>query len=224
MKNLTILITSLLALALLDPTHALEFVAANNAIGTPGGNRFDSEFGLEYTLQTMNSASEFIWRAFQQDEATRRPVSRITTTIENEDGVAYTSGDHIRVSAQYIANFNGDVRREIVGLLYHEVAHSWQYNGQGHAPSGLIEGVADYLRLTSGYAAPYWIKPGGGDRWDQGYDVTAYFLQYCEGLRQGFVADLNAKMKDGYNVGFFQDLVGKSVDQLWSDYKARYGN
>jgi hypothetical protein len=35
---------------------------------------------------------------------------------------------------------------------------------------------------------------------------------------------LNKKMRSGYNANFFVELLGKSVDQLWSDYKAKYGN
>jgi hypothetical protein len=35
---------------------------------------------------------------------------------------------------------------------------------------------------------------------------------------------LNKKMRGGYNVNFFVELLGKSVDQLWKDYKAKYGN
>ncbi|KAL2933730.1 BTB/POZ domain-containing protein KCTD18 [Bienertia sinuspersici] len=38
----------------------------------------------------------------------------------------------------------------------------------------------------------------------------------------GFVAQLNKKMKDGYSYSFFKDLLGKSVDQLWSDYKVTH--
>ncbi|KAF5814083.1 hypothetical protein HanPI659440_Chr03g0112451 [Helianthus annuus] len=104
--------------------------------------------------------------------------------------------------------------------LYHEMTHIWQWNGKGQAPGGLIEGIADYVRLKAGYAPSHWVQPGQGDRWDQGYDVTARFLDYCNGLRDGFVAELNKKMRDGYNDGFFVDLLGKTVDQLWAEYKA----
>ncbi|GLJ24736.1 hypothetical protein SUGI_0472870 [Cryptomeria japonica] len=92
----------------------------------------------------------------------------------------------------------------------------------GKSPGGLIEGIADYVRLTAGLAPSHWVKPGGGDKWDQGYDVTALFLQYCDSISSGFVADINAKMASGWDLGFFNDLTGKSVDQLWSDYKAKY--
>ncbi|KAI6678049.1 hypothetical protein NL676_038845 [Syzygium grande] len=41
-------------------------------------------------------------------------------------------------------------------------------------------------------------------------------------LRNGFVAELNKKMKTGYGDDYFVDLLGKTVDQLWSQCKAKY--
>ncbi|KAL3834746.1 hypothetical protein ACJIZ3_009482 [Penstemon smallii] len=82
--------------------------------------------------------------------------------------------------------------------------------------------IADFVRLKAGYAPSHWVSSGAGDRWDQGYDITARFLDYCDTLRNGFVAELNKKMRDGYSDTFFQDLLGKPVDQIWIDYKARY--
>ena len=78
------------------------------------------------------------------------------------------------------------------------------------------------MRLKAGLGLSHWVKPGQGDRWDQGYDVTAQFLNYCNSLRNGFVAELNKKMKNGYSDQFFVDLLGKTVDQLWGDYKAKF--
>ncbi|WOL16881.1 hypothetical protein Cni_G25669 [Canna indica] len=211
--------------SLFSATNAVEYVATNNAVGTPGGDRFDSEIGLDYSKQVLAAASSFIWTTFQQpSEADRKPVQLITLIVESMDGVAYTNSNHeIHVSANYIAGYNGDVRTEIVGVLYHEATHVWQWNGAGAANPGLIEGIADFVRLKAGYAPGHWVGPGGGDRWDQGYDVTARFLDYCNDLMSGFVAQLNAKMKTGYSDDFFLQLLGKTVDQLWADYKAKYG-
>ena len=100
----------------------------------------------------------------------------------------------------------------------------WQWYGRNQVPRGLIEGIADFVRLKANYAPSHWVKPGEGNSWDQGYSVTARFLDYCNGLRNGFVAELNKKMRDGYSDSFFVDLLGKTVNQLWSEYKAKYGN
>ncbi|CAB4303931.1 unnamed protein product [Prunus armeniaca] len=104
------------------------------------------------------------------------------------------------------------------------MTHTWQWNGQGQAPVGLIEGIADFVRLKGDYVPNGWVKSGEGQKWDEGYSVTGWFLDYCNDLQQGFVAELNKKMRDGYSDNFFQELLGKRVDQLWTDYKAKIAN
>jgi len=216
----------LLAMAMaMRGTHGLDFVVTNSVEGSDGGKRFDSEIGRDQAAQIMNAASQFIWNTFAQQSATdRKNVQTVTLFVESKDGVAYTSNDEIHLSAEYVANYQGDVKTEITGVLYHEMTHVWQWNGNNAAPSGLIEGIADYVRLTANLAPSHWVKPGEGDKWDQGYDVTAYFLQYCDTVTSGFVAKMNSKLRDGWDLGFFNDLTGKSVDELWSDYKAKYAN
>ncbi|KAL8228874.1 hypothetical protein R6Q57_013774 [Mikania cordata] len=150
----------------------------------------------------------------------KKDVESISVFIDDMGGVAYTFDNNIHVSANYIQGYSGDIRNEITGVLIHEMAHVWQWDGNGQAPSGLIEGIADYVRLKAGYAPSHWVQPKQGDRWDQGYDVTARFLDYCNGLNNHFVAQLNKKMRIGYNNGFFMELLGKTVDQLWAEYKA----
>ncbi|KAI3755427.1 hypothetical protein L1987_55225 [Smallanthus sonchifolius] len=208
-------------LAALQLATAVDYTVTNTAAATPGGVKFNNDIGVEYTTQTLVSATSFIWTTFQQNtESDRKNVATVNVFIDDMDGVAYTSNDEIHISANYIQGYSGDVRTEITGVLYHEMVHVWQWNGNGQASGGLIEGIADYVRLKAGYAPSHWVQPGEGDRWDQGYDVTARFLDYCNGLRDGFVAELNKKMRGGYNNAFFVELLGKTVDELWAEYKA----
>lgn len=229
MANLSsalITISSLVILSAFGGGSAVEYTVTNTAENTPGGAKFNTDIGAEYSLQTLDAATNFIWGIFQQSNPSdRKSVDRVPLFIDDMDGVAYASNDQIHVSARYINGYTGDVKTEITGVLYHEMTHVWQWNGNGQGPSGLIEGIADFVRLKAGYAPSHWVRPGQGDRWDQGYDVTARFLDYCDGLRSGsFVSELNKKMRDGYNQSFFEELLGKSVDTLWADYKASFNN
>ena len=217
---------SLLALAAAaSAAGAVTFDATNTASSTPGGRRFDQAVGLGYAKRVLSDASTFIWSTFNQRSAAgRKPVDAVTLVVEDIDGVAFTSANGIHLSARYVGGYSsGDVRAEVTGVLYHEATHVWQWDGRGRANGGLIEGIADFVRLKAGYAPGHWVQPGQGDRWDQGYDVTARFLDYCDSLKPGFVALLNAKMKDGYSDDFFAQITGKSVQRLWQDYKKKYG-
>ncbi|GAB4838824.1 hypothetical protein Ancab_028366 [Ancistrocladus abbreviatus] len=217
MAHLVLIISSLLLLASTQSIDAVVHQVINNAAKTPGGHRFETEVGIEYSRQILISATTFIWEIFQQhNPADRKNVQQVTLVVEQMEGVAFTANNQIHLSA----NISGDVKREVTGVIYHEMTHVWQWNGNGQAPGGLIEGIADYVRLKTGYAPAHWVKPGQGERWDQGYDVTARFLEYCNSLRNGFVEELNKKMRTGYSNSYFNELLGKSVDQLWREYKA----
>ncbi|KAF8024282.1 hypothetical protein BT93_F1470 [Corymbia citriodora subsp. variegata] len=183
--------------------HAVQYTVTNNAGNSTSSVHFSRDIGIPYSLKTLTEANNFIWRVFHQNVAKdRKSVAKVSMFLENMDGVAYTINDEIHVSATYLGGFSGDVKREFTGVLHNEMTR------------GLIEGIADFVRLRSGYVPGHWVRPGQGDRWDQGYDVTAHFLDYCNGLRKGFVAKLNKKMRTGYSNNYFVDLLGKSVDQL----------
>ncbi|KAL6641238.1 hypothetical protein ACP70R_019419 [Stipagrostis hirtigluma subsp. patula] len=214
-------LASLLAAA--ATAGAVMFSATNAASSTAGGRRFDQAVGVAYARRVLSDASAFCWKTFnQRNPGNCKPVGAVTLAVEDMGGVAFTSANGIHLSAQYVGGYSGDVKNEVTGVLFHEVTHVWQWNGQGRANGGLIEGIADFVRLKAGYAPAHWVKAGEGDKWDHGYDVTARFLDYCNSLKPGFVAQLNAKMKGGYSDDFFAQILGKSVQQLWQDYKAKY--
>ncbi|CAN6298968.1 unnamed protein product [Urochloa humidicola] len=216
-------VASLLALAAAATAGGVTFDATNAASDTPGGQRFDREVGLDFAKRVLSDASTFIWMTFNQPTpADRKPVSKITIVVADVGGIASTSGDVITLSAQYVGNIPGNARIEVASVLFHETTHVWQWDGQGQANRGLIEGIADYVVYRAGYRPAGWVQRGQGERWDEGYSVTAMFLVYCDSLKPGFVAILNAKMKYGYTDEFFAQILGRSVQQLWLEYKAMY--
>ena len=88
-------------------------------------------------------------------------------------------------------------------------------------PGGLIEGIADWVRLRAGLGAKHWRQEADGN-WDAGYQHTGYFLEYLEQrFGKGTVRRINGRLGEGQydEKKLFQDCCGgHSVDQLWKDY------
>lgn len=176
-------------------------------------------------IQVLDNSTQFIWSIFHQQNTAcdRKNISTVNLFLErNMPYIADTENNEIHVDSKYIQYYKGDIKTEFTGILFHEMTHVWQWFGNSSTPTGLIEGIADYVRLKAGYVPKHWVRPGEGDRWDRGYDVTAFFLDYCNCLRNGFVAQLNQKMKNGYSDCYFVELLGKTPQELFSDYKSKY--
>lgn len=110
--------------------------------------------------------------------------------------------------------------KEVLGVVTHEMVHCWQWNARGSCPGGLIEGVADYVRLRAGFVPGHWKKEGGGE-WDAGYQHTGYFLDYLEGrFGKGTVVKINGVLKDRVykQETFWEECCGCGVAELWEEY------
>lgn len=107
----------------------------------------------------------------------------------------------------------------------HEMVHCWQWNALGTVPSGLVEGIADFVRLKAGLSPPHWKKECGGD-WDAGYQHTGYFLEWMESTwGEGSVRKINDALKESKYVEdeFWEELFGKNVGELWHEYSRTFG-
>jgi hypothetical protein len=131
------------------------------------------------------------------------------------------------VSLGYVAGVRPRERlgAEIDGVLTHELVHCYQWDGLGTCPSGLVEGVADWVRLRCGLVPPHWRRETGV-RWDSGYQHTAYFLDYLERtFGDGSVRRVNERLRRRRyeEKEFWVELFGRPVEQLWGDYVDEVG-
>lgn len=171
-------------------------------------------------------------------------VRSVTLVIRSFDGVAYTEGSkldeahkEIHFSLKHIANQQGksdaDYLHEIRGVVTHEMVHAFQHNARGSCPGGLIEGIADYVRIRSGLGAQHWRKwpaneKSRGTQWDQGYERTAWFLEWveaqCEGKTRHAIGVLNHAMQGRkWDEGkLFEEVTGKTVEEWWELYRAAW--
>ncbi|TCD66478.1 hypothetical protein EIP91_001303 [Steccherinum ochraceum] len=165
----------------------------------------------------------FTW--LYTEETVPRQVETVVLVLRAFDGAAHATGadvyKEIHFNLDHIANSASRVKDEVFGVLVHEMTHCYQYNGLGTCPGGLVEGVADWVRLHAGYRPPHW-REGGGDKWDAGYADTAFFLVWVEArYGYGIVRNLNLAMRGRrYDDVMFKEQTGRKVASLWKEYRA----
>ncbi|KAK0746636.1 peptidase of plants and bacteria-domain-containing protein [Schizothecium vesticola] len=195
----------------------------------PGSAKFLSSIDTcTVFADAVHNVQRLLYRCPSDPHTNAPPTRSVTLVLRDMDGVAYTTGtdlddDHkeIHFSLSYINNIQpARLTAEITGVLTHELVHCYQWNACNSCPGGLIEGIADWVRLCCDLSPPHWKRETGGD-WDQGYQHTAYFLQYLETrFGEGTVRRINEKLRlHKYAAkAFWTELLGRPVEQLYGDY------
>ena len=119
-------------------------------------------------------------------------------------------------STRYLTGLehHSDPAFEIRGVILHELTHTYQYSAE-NVPGGLTEGIADFVRLNSGHAAIHWTESPEGKEWDQGYETTAYFLDWAvKNVYEGLVVQVNEWL--GKNTIYDEERMFDAVMPGWS--------
>ena len=176
------------------PTLRLEIRDLNHA----GAQTFLSSVIASTALQTaVQSVLRLLYKTPTTPTTTVPSTRSVTLILRSMPGVAFTTGNELDSDHKEI-----------------------QYNGFGTCPSGLIEGIADWVRLNADLSPPHWKKEASG-KWDAGYQHTGYFLQYLEDrFGEGTIRRANEKLRlrRYEEKPFWTELCGRPVDQLWGDY------
>ncbi|KAF5745579.1 hypothetical protein HS088_TW07G01171 [Tripterygium wilfordii] len=78
---------------MMQSTSAVDYVVTNRAGSSGGSVRFNNEIGIPYSRQTLDSATNFIWRIFQQNRAADRKnvqkPSQLLITVREISNLEY---------------------------------------------------------------------------------------------------------------------------------------
>ena len=133
-------------------------------------------------------------------------------------GVASTSRNVINISANFVKRYTNDF-----GMVIHELTHVVQDYRQRRNPGWLVEGVADYIRLT--HFEPEARRPRINPekaKYTDAYKTTAMFLEWTKNkYSKDLVTKLNGAMREGsFNINLFKEITTKTVDELWKEFVA----
>ncbi len=131
-------------------------------------------------------------------------------------GVASTSREVINISATFVKKNTNDF-----GMVIHELTHVVQDYRRGRNPGWLVEGIADYIRLT--HFEPQARRPRiNPDRasYRDSYKTTAMFLEWVEKTYdKQLVNKLNKACRECvFAIDLFKDYTGKTVNELWGEF------
>ncbi len=157
-----------------------------------------------------------------------KSIDEVSLIVEDTDGIAYTAGTEVHLSTRYLKALTDrgvDLAPEITGIFHFSISLIYQ-NGGSDAdtapPAWLIIGIADYVRLESGYIDRA-ERAKGGAYDGKSSQTTAFFLDYLSTKSPSIVYDLNQRLAPTAPVwsnDVFTTLLGSDVDTLWARYQA----
>ncbi|XP_059302737.1 uncharacterized protein LOC132054781 [Lycium ferocissimum] len=106
------------------------------------------------------------------------------------------------------------------------MARIWLWDGQGNAPSNLVNGMIDYItnlasssgRVTSESELVESVALGRRCWKSKDTRTIVKSLNYCEGRKEGFVRRLNKEMKNGWHEKMIDDALGMPAWHLCETY------
>jgi hypothetical protein len=143
------------------------------------------------------------------------PPKEVTITfVKDKKGVADTSGNKIKVAADWVTKHPEDT-----GMIVHELVHVVQ-SYPGGVPAWVTDGVADYIRYFQYEKKSIFSKGKRGRSYKDSYRTTASFFAWLvEKHDKEFVKRINeAARTKKYKDDLFKEWTGKELDALWKDY------
>ncbi|HVY32144.1 MAG TPA: basic secretory protein-like protein [Polyangiaceae bacterium] len=193
---------------------------------TPQGDLFKN--AIPMPARVLWQAAHAACRLLYRDGSEVPDITTITLIVEDAPGIASTSGTTIKLSTPYLkqqSDAGVDLTQEITGILHFATSLVYQNHGSSGdsgAPSWLVVGISDYVRLESGYIDRA-TRMKGGTYNGGSSQSTAFFLDYLATKDADIVYELNRELSPtspAWSNDVFVKLLGSDVDTLWTEYQS----
>ncbi|KAF8408967.1 hypothetical protein HHK36_005037 [Tetracentron sinense] len=214
-----------------EESKGFAITVVNDAGDTPAGRRFSLLFlsndkATRIVLKTSGFAEKIL---FPDDRHPKKPVDHVIVRLSSRNlthPVVVSSVNKtefvLHISPSVMEETN--VEKAMILAVQRAMARVWLWDGQDGAPSSLLDGMVEYINILAGLAP---VSDSGGLQlpesdticWEDKDPVAvAHFLNYCEGLREGFIGRLNRGMQDQWNERTVDDALGLPSQQLCVSY------
>jgi hypothetical protein len=203
-------------------------ISVDNRTADGRGALFDQAFPMpgQAVRQTAMQVCALLYE--RPDEVPPSPP--IVLVIEDFYGIGeigITAPEiHIRLSSlrmQSVAAEGGSVRDDVVGSLHYLLAIDYELDDENPGTVRWVtEGIAFWVRYRAGYASLGERTPGGSPTDD--YKTAGFFFDWLDRSYPNAVYHLNQSLDPEDDIAWsarvFEQITGKSLATLWSDYQA----
>ncbi|XP_055808622.1 uncharacterized protein LOC129877161 [Solanum dulcamara] len=114
-------------------------------------------------------------------------------------------------------------KRDMFLALQKGMARIWLWDGQGNAPSNIVNGMIEYITSfeMSGSESVESVRLKRSCWKSKDTRTIVKLLNYCEGKKEGFVRRLNKEMKNGWHEEMIDDVLGMPAWHLCETYNKK---
>ncbi|RYZ50525.1 MAG: hypothetical protein EOP07_22815, partial [Proteobacteria bacterium] len=180
-------------------------------------------------LDELHKRTNLVCAQLYGDQKDFTPIRFLRVIADPKMGGAYVTGHKygklMAIGSEFIGStLKNDKNGKIVysGLVVHELTHVYQKSptSSDGSDNGLIEGMADTVRMYEGLGDPNWPTRDKSGPWNKGYERTGMFLIYVDQKVPGFKRKLNQALGGVWTKDTFKSLSGKSPEEWWALYIA----
>lgn len=209
-----------------EASKGFSITIINDAGATLAGKRFHlfyvSNDGATRLILERSKFAENI--LYPRDHLPKKNINHVVLRLSSRNLTRPVMTDSGEQDGEYVIHLNPSIMAEpnfkhaTFLAVQRGMARIWLWDGQGNAPTSLINGIVDYITTLaiSGGAPP--SSSGGAELpeysgsgcWKGNNDprAVAGFLNYCEGKREGFVRRLNQEMRNDWHENMVDDALG----------------
>ncbi|KAL3652468.1 hypothetical protein CASFOL_002149 [Castilleja foliolosa] len=210
----------------------------NDSGQTLPGKRFQlfyvsNDEATRIILEASNVIQSFLYS--NNENPTKKKVEHVILKLASRVLVDNVIVDTVADQNEFVLNISPSIMERtnfdeaIIRAIREGVALVWLWDGQGNAPKNLINGIVEYIILMLYNLGDRWAVVSPDHRAEPPDSVVvcwkhddprwvAGFLSYCERRRPGFIRRLNRALKDRWDDGILDGVLGRSIQSMCTSY------
>lgn len=206
-----------------EASKGFDITILNNAKGSSAGQRFDLFYvSNDEATRLLLNASNFIQNLiYPSHHLPKKIIKSVHLTLSLRDLPSNVAVEQLDGGVDFAVHlspsiFNGtNMNHAMSTAVLRGMSRVWLWNGEGHAPPSLLDGMVEHIVATAGFVEKKY--PGGAvstlaaceAMWWKDKDPMeiAMFLDYHEIQGEGFIQRLNQALRSRWHDQTVDDVL-----------------